>query len=271
MGRLGTVLTVATLVVVSAVVLLPFVWMVSASFRTQGDLTGNPTTLWPATITFDNYVNIWQRIPFGRQLLNTVAFAGTVTAVSVLLDAMAAYALARFQFPGRGVIFVLIIVTLMLPIQVTFVPVYNLLADLGWINSLHGLVIPRVADAFGIFFLRQAFLSVPVELEDAARIDGASEWRIFFRVMLPLTGPALLTVALFNLLANWNDLLWPLMVTTDPSMQTLPAGLALFKGEHVSDYGLLMAGALLALLPMVAVFLFVQRRFIEGIATTGLK
>lgn len=266
-----TVLTVIVLLVISFLVLLPFIWMLSASFRTQGDLTANPTSLWPTVFTLENYINIWTRIPFGRQLFNTIAFAGVVTAVSVLFDSMAAYALARYDFRGKGVLFVGILITLMLPIQVTFIPVYNLLNDLGWLNSLHGLVIPRVADAFGIFFMRQFFLGLPKDIEEAARIDGASEFGIFFRIMLPLSGSAILTIGMFNLLANWNDLLWPLMVTTDVSMQTLPAGLALFKGQHVTEYGLLMAGAILALLPMIVAFLFVQRRFIEGIATTGLK
>jgi multiple sugar transport system permease protein len=168
-------------------------------------------------------------------------------------------------------VFILIISTLMLPPQVTLIPVYNVLVDLGWVNTFRGLIVPRAADAFGIFFMRQFFLSLPKDLEDAARIDGASELRIFARVMLPLAWPAALTVGLFNLLNNWNDLLWPLVVTTRTEMRTLPAGLALFKGEHVTNYGLLMAGSVLALLPMVAAFLFVQRRFIEGIATTGLK
>lgn len=270
-GWASTVLIVLGLAAISFFVLLPLLWMVSASFRTQGDLTANPSTLWPAVFTFDNYVNIWQRIPFGRQLFNTVVFAGTVTVLSLVIDSMAAYALARFDFKGRGIVFVIIITTLMVPIQVTFIPVYNLLVDLHWLNTFHGLVVPRIADAFGIFFLRQFFLSLPKDLEDAARIDGASELRIFARIMLPLAGPAILTIAIFNLLANWNDLLWPLLVTTNADMQTLPAGLALFKGQHSTDYGLLMAGAILALAPMIVAFLIVQRRFIAGIATTGMK
>jgi multiple sugar transport system permease protein len=269
--RLRTVLIVVALVIVSVFVLLPFFWMISASFRTQGDITAHPTTLWPTPFTLQNYVNIWTSIPFAHQLLNTVAYAGVVTLVSVTFDSMAAYALARYNFPGRNIVFIAILVTLMLPIQVTFIPIYDLLVHLGWINTLQGLIVPRVADAFGIFFMRQFFLGLPKDLEDAARIDGASEFRIFFRIMLPLSGPAILTIAMFNLLANWNDLLWPLMVTTSVDMETLPAGLALFKGQHVTEYGLLMAGAVLALLPMIVAFFFVQRRFIEGIATTGMK
>ena len=270
-SRWTTAAVVVALALVSAVVLIPFVWMMSASVRTQGDLLGNPSTLWPAQLTWDNYVEVWRRIPFGRQFLNTVVFAGTTAAVSVILDSMAGYAFARFEFPGRGVLFVVVLITLMLPIQVTLIPVFQLLSDLGWINSLQGLIVPRIADAFGIFFMRQFFLSLPKDLEDAGRIDGVSEFGIWRRIMMPLAWPAVLTLGLFNLLYNWNDLLWPLVVTTDERMRTLTAGLALFKGQHSAEYGLLMAGSLLALLPMVVAFVLVQRRFIEGIATTGLK
>lgn len=268
---LGTIAVVVTLGLLCLLVLLPFVWMLSASVRTQGDLLGNPMTLWPQAFTWDNYVDVWSRIPFGRQLANTVVYAGSISVVSVVLDSMAGYAFARFEFRGRGVLFVVVLVTLMLPIQVTLIPIYQLLTDLGWVNTMHGLVVPRLADAFGIFFMRQFFLGLPRDLEDAGRVDGVSEFGIWRRIMMPLAWPAVLTLGLFNLLYNWNDLLWPLVVTTDEKMRTLTAGLALFKGQHNAEYGLLMAGAILALLPMVVAFFLVQRRFIEGIATTGLK
>lgn len=267
----AAVLLAALLAVAVAVALLPFVWMLSASLRPRGDLIANPTSLLPSVWTWENYRAIWEQIPFGRQLANTTIFAGSVAVISVTLDSMAGYALARFAFRGRTVVLVAVIAMLMLPPQVTLVPLYGVLVDLGWVNTYQGLILPRAADAFGIFFMRQFFLALPRDLEDAGRVDGASELRIYGRVMLPLAWPALLTVGLFNLLNNWNDLLWPLVVTTQTEMRTLPAGLALFKGEHVSDYGLLMAGSVLALLPMLALFFVVQRRFIEGIATTGLK
>lgn len=269
--RLGIILTVVGLAIISVVIILPFIWMLSTSFRTQADFDGNPLSLIPSTLTNQNYINIWSQIPFGRQLLNTLIYAGTVTVFSVTFDSMAGYAFARFDFPGKGILFVVVLATLMVPIQVTFIPLYSMLVNLGWINTFHGLIIPRVADAFGIFFFRQFFIGLPKDLEDAARIDGAGELRIYARIMVPLAGPAVLTIALFNLIANWNDLLWPLMVTTSTDMQTLPAGLALFRGQHVSDYGLLMAGSVLALLPMIIAFFLIQRRFIEGIATSGLK
>jgi multiple sugar transport system permease protein len=270
-GSLRRVLLYVALCGVALVMLLPFFWMLSASVRTQGDLTAHPATLWPTHWYWSNYVNIWKQIPFGRQLLNTAVFAGSVAVISVLIDSMAGYALARFDFRGRNLAFVLIIMTMMLPIQVTLIPIFRLLIDLHWIDTYQGLIVPRTADAFGIFLMRQFFFALPKDLEDAARVDGASEFRIWWQVMMPLALPAVLTLGLFNMLANWNDLLWPLIVTTDIRMETLPAGLALFKGQHVTEYGLLMAGSVLALLPMVIAFLFVQRRFIEGIATTGIK
>lgn len=270
-NRFATVGSILILAIVSVLILLPFLWMVSASLRTQGDVLSNTLTLIPNPLTFDNFTEIWNRIPLGRQFLNTVIFAGAVTLFSVTFDSAAGYALARFSFRGKNVVFVIIVVTLMLPFQVTLVPIYQQLSDLHWINTYQGLIVPRMADAFGIFFMRQFFLSIPQDLEDAARIDGASELRIWARVMMPLATPAVLTIALFNLLNNWNDLLWPLIMTTSTDMQTLSAGLALFKGEHVTEYGVLMAGSIIALLPMVIAFVIVQRRFVEGIATTGLK
>ena len=266
-----TIGIVAFLCLVSAFFILPFVWTLTTSFRTQGDLNANPLSLMPRNLTFENYFSVWQKIPFGRQLLNSIFFAGSVTLLSVIIDSMAGYAFARYDFPGKNVLFVMVLITLMVPLQVTFIPLYSFLVQLGWVNTYQGLIVPRIADAFGIFFLRQFFSAMPKDLEDAARIDGAGELRIFARIMLPLAGPAVLTIALFNLIANWNDLLWPLMVTTTSTMQTLPAGLALFRGQHVSDFGVLMAGSTLALLPMIVAFFLVQRRFIEGIATSGMK
>jgi multiple sugar transport system permease protein len=270
-STLANVITVVALTALSLLILLPFAWMISASLRTQGDLLSHPGNLWPQHFNFANYLDIWQKIPFGRQFANTLVFASVVSIGGVLLDSMAGYALARFEFRGRQFVFIAIMITLMLPIQVTFVPVYNLLIDLGWINRFQGLIVPRIADAFGIFFMRQFFIALPKDLEDAATIDGANQVRIFTRIMLPLATSALLTLLMFHFIANWNDLLWPLMVMTDNDMQTMPAGLALFKGQHTAEYGPLMAGAVMALLPIVVLFLFVQRRFIEGIATTGMK
>jgi len=269
--RLVTIVIVVVMFAISAFFLLPFAWMLTASVRTEGSLLADPATLWPTVFTLDNYSEIWRRIPFGRQLVNTVVFAGVVTVVSVTLNSMAGYALARFDFPGKNVAFLVLILTLMVPIEVTFVPLYNIISNFGWIDTYQGLIVPRMASAFGIFLMRQFFIALPKDLEDAARIDGASEIRIFLRIMWPLAKPAVLTLGMFSLLRNWNDLLWPLMVITRQDMLTLPPGLAMFKGDNLTEFGLLMAGSVVALIPMVVAFLFVQRSFIEGVATTGMK
>lgn len=270
-GTWATTIVLVLLCAVCFVILLPFTWMIGAAFRTQGDIIAHPMSLVPREVTFDNLRDIWFRLPFARQLLNTLVFAGGVTLISLVFNSMAAYALARIRFPGRTVVFVAILITMMLPFQVMMIPLYQLLADLGWINTYQGLIVPRAADAFGIFFLRQFLLTIPTEIEEAARLDNTSEFKIWWRVVMPLAMPAILTIGLFHLLGNWNDLLWPLILTTDTSMQTVSAGLAMFKGQHVTEYGLLMAGSLFALLPMVVAFVLVQRRFVESIATTGLK
>ena len=265
------VLLYVTLALAAFVVLLPVIWMILASLRPEHDILSHPADLFPSSLTGANYTAIVAGIPFARQFLNTVVFAGSVAVCSLFFDSMTGYALARLDFPGRRLLFGAVVVFLMLPSQVTLVPVYQLLAHLHLVNTLPGLIIPRATNAFGIFFMRQFFLSIPNDMSEAARIDGAGEFRIFWRVVLPLATPALLTLGLFHLMYNWNDLLWPLVLTSDASMQTLPAGLALFMGQHVVQYGLLMAGATMAMIPMLVAFVFVQRRFIEGIATTGLK
>jgi multiple sugar transport system permease protein len=269
--RLLKVTTFLVLLLVAFVILLPLIWTLLTSLKLETDIVRYPPALWPRSFTFEHYRDIWHRIPFARLFLNTVVFAGGVTLISLTLDSMTAYALARLDFPGRDFLFVLVLVTMMLPFQVTLIPLFSLLSNFNWIDTHQGLIVPRATNAFGIFFLRQFFLSIPRDLEDAARMDGASEFRIYRQVVLPLAVPALLTLGLFHFMYNWNDLLWPLIVTTNSSMQTLPAGLALFMGEHVIEYGLLMAGSMLALLPMVILFLMIQRKFVEGIATTGFK
>lgn len=264
-------LTAIAGIVIALAMLLPIIWMAFTAFKPESDIVTFPPTLWPRELTLEHFVDVWDRIPFAQLYLNTIIFAGSVTLISLLFDSMAAYALARLEFRGRGLVTVLILVLLMLPFQVTLIPLYDMLNSIGLTNTLPGMIIPRMTNAFGIFFLRQFFLSLPKDLEEAARVDGASEWRIYWRVIMPLARPALLTLGLFHFQYNWNDLLWPLIMSADVESATLPAGLALFMGQHVVEYGLLMAGSLLALLPVIAFFLLIQRSFVAGIATTGLK
>ena len=269
--RAWRIMTLVAVLAIAAVMLLPLVWMVATSFKPEADIVKFPPSLLPDQVTLQHYLDVWDRIPFARLYVNTIIFAGGVTLISLLLDSMCAYALARLEFPGRNLVFVAILVMLMLPFQVTLIPLYDLLVGLGWTNSLQGLIIPRATNAFGIFFLRQFLLSLPRDLEEAARIDGASEFRIYRTIIMPLAAPALLTLGLFHFMYNWNDLLWPLIVNQDQARQTLPAGLALFMGQHVVEYGILMAASVLALIPVVLFFLVIQRRFVEGIATTGIR
>lgn len=263
-------IAVAALAIAFAV-LLPIIWVLLASFRPEQDIVTSPPTLWPRAFTLANYREIWHAIPFAGLYRNTVVFAGSVTVISLFFDSMAAYALARLEFKGRGAIFVIILIMLMLPFQITLIPLYDLLNHLGLVNTFAGMIVPRATNAFGIFFLRQFFLALPRDMEEAARIDGASEWRIYWQIVLPLARPALLTLGLFHFQYNWNDLLWPLIMTSNNSHATLPAGLSLFMGQHVTQYGMLMAGAVLSLLPVILLFLLIQRSFVQGIATTGIK
>lgn len=269
--RAWRVIALVSVLAIAGVMLLPLIWMVATSFKPEADIVKFPPTLFPDRLTIDHYLDVWRRIPFARLYVNTIVFAGGVTLISLLLDSMTAYALARLQFRGRNLVFVAILVMLMLPFQVTLIPLYDLLVSLGWTNTLQGLIVPRATNAFGIFFLRQFLLSLPRDLEEAARIDGASEFQIYRRVIMPLAAPALLTLGLFHFMYNWNDLLWPLIINQDQARQTLPAGLALFMGQHVVEFGILMAASVLALIPVVLFFLVIQRRFVEGIATTGMK
>jgi multiple sugar transport system permease protein len=251
--------------------LAPFVWMISGSFRSEADLYQNPASLFPTNATLHGYIGVWQQLPFLRLLLNSFVFAGVTTALTVLFDSMCAYALARLNFVGRNVCFVLVIATLMVPFQVTLIPVFIQLFHLGWLNTYQGLVIPRATSAFGIFLFRQFFMSIPRDLDEAARIDGAGHWRIYWRVILPLAKPAIATVAILNFTNLWNDLLWPLVITSSNDMLTLPAGLTLFGGQHVTDHAILLAGATISLLPIAIGFFFAQKYFVAGVSTTGLK
>jgi len=226
----------------------------------------------PTEWTLDNLSRIFTELPLARLLLNSFVFAGGVTVCAIVFDSLAAYALARIDFRGRKVLLIAIIASLMIPFQATLIPVYQLVAELGWINTYQGLIAPRAADAFGIFLLRQFFLALPRDLDNAARIDGAGEFRIFRSIVLPNVVPALMTLGVFTFVNNWNDLLWPLVFTNQAEMGTITSGLTLLTGPGgIIPYGVMMAGSLIAVVPLVIGFLFVQRRFIDNIATTGLK
>lgn len=271
--RVGLGFSYLALILVTILMLFPLIIVVLVSF-TPNEITQTwPPKLIPSAFTLDNYTDLFGRLPIGRELLNTIVFAGAVTIISVFFDSLAAYGLSRVDFKGRGVLLGVLIATMMIPGMALLIPVYKLLADMGLVNSYLGIIIPRMADVGGIFLLRQFFISIPKDLDNAARIDGAGEFRIFAQIVLPNSIPAILTVGMFNFMGNWNDLLWPLIMTSRPETRTITAGLAMLTGHgsSVTPYGVVMAGALISALPLLIVFFFVQKRFVEGIAMTGMK
>lgn len=265
-------LLVVVVTVLTLIMLLPVLVIVFTAFKPTAEVNAFPPTLVPSSWTFANFSRIFTDLPFARLLLNSFVFAGGVTAFALLFDSLAAYALARLDFRGNRLLLTAIVASLMIPFQATLIPVYQLVAHLGLVNTFPGMIAPRAADAFGIFFLRQFFISLPRDLDNAARIDGASELRIFRSIVLPNAVPALMTLAIFTFVNNWNDLLWPLVFTTTPDMGTITSGLTLLTGPSgIVPYGTMMAGSLIAVLPLAILFLLMQRRFIESVATTGLK
>jgi len=251
--------------------IFPFIWMFFTSLKPEASVVVYPPTLLPNQWTFEAYINIWKRIPYARFFMNSIIFAGGVTIIELFLDSLTAYSLSRLRYPGRDFLFIIILIALMLPFQVSFVPLYVTVVKFNLVNTYAGLIIPRATNAFGIFLLRQFFITQPRELDEAARIDGASEFFIYRRIILPLSKPVLSTLAVFHFTYNWNDFLWPMLITSSTEMRTLPAGLALFVGQHVVEYAVVMAGATLALLPLFIAFIFAQQYFVKGIAMTGLK
>jgi multiple sugar transport system permease protein len=254
------------------VVMAPFVWMVLGSLKPDAELRQVPPTWWPQQASLDNYAELFSRLNFGQFFFNSTAVAVVVTIGNLVFCAAVGYALAMLEFRGKNVLFALIMGTLMIPGVVTFVPLFVLVANLGLVNTLPGLMLPFLVAPFGVFLMRQFMLGLPKDLLDAARVDGAGELRIFFRVFLPLCGPALATLGILTFLGSWNNFLWPLVVAQTEDTYTLPVALALYStGQNATQYGLLLAGATIVVLPVLIVFMVFQRRFIQGIATTGLK
>lgn len=266
-------LSYVALALVTFLMIFPLIIVVIVSFTPNAVTQTWPPKIIPSAWTLDNYTSLFQRLPVGRELLNTIVFAGAVTIISVFFDSLAAYGLSRVDFKGRGILLAVLIATMMIPGMALLIPVYKLLGSMGLVNSYLGIIIPRMADVGGIFLLRQFFISIPKDLDNAARIDGAGEFRIFAQIILPNAVPAILTVGMFNFMGNWNDLLWPLIMTSKPETRTITAGLAMLTGHgsSVTPYGVVMAGALISALPLLIVFFFVQKRFVEGIAMTGMK
>lgn len=261
----------AALIAGSAVTLFPLFWMVSASLMASGEATTLPPHLVPHAATLAQYRELFVRLNLGRAFFSSTVVASLVTIFSVLFNSMAGYAFARLRFPGRERTFGLLLIALVIPPQVGMLPLFLLMKALHLVNSYWGAIIPSLATVFGIFLIRQFMLSVPQELLEAARIDGASEWRIYWSVVMPLARPILATLATFMFMSTWNDFMWPLIVLSDQSHYTLPVAVANLSGEHVQDVELMMASSVLTVLPVLILFIVLQRYYIAGIMAGSVK
>jgi len=268
------------LVLIPATIILifPFVWLIVTSVETSGEALHFPPILVPHVLRLRNYPDALNAAPFGRFFLNSGIVAVTTVVSNLVLCSLAGYAFARFRFLGRGLLFVVIMATLMVPFQVTMIPQFiitkwlgtHVLAGVG-INHIGALIVPNAASAFGVFFLRQFFRTLPIEYEESARVDGAGRLKVLWKIVLPLSVPALATLAALTFLDSWNSFLWPLIAVNSTSQMTLPLGLATFQGAHQTEWPLLMAGNLMSLAPMLVIFFVAQRYFIRSVAATGLS
>lgn len=264
---------VLSLVALSMVV--PFMWMVTTSLKTPGTEFSYPPQIIPTEFNFGQYDRLFNNLPFVKYFLNTAFITLMTVGGQLIICSLAAYGFARLRFMGRDTIFVLYLTTMMIPFQITLIPLYLIITQLGWVNSYQGLIVPGISSTFGIFLLRQSFLTIPRDYQDAARIDGANEWQIFSRVFIPLNVPTLVTLAVLAFMGTWTDLLWPLLIARSEDLRTLELGLAYFNARPNAfaqpNWSLLMAGAVVVMLPVLLVYLFAQRYFVQGIAMSGVK
>jgi multiple sugar transport system permease protein len=264
-GRLGLY---AALMLGSVIMLMPFLVMLVVSLFPNEAFLARRFPL--DEITLSNYIQTFRVLPFGRYFLNSSIVAIAVTILQILISSLAAFAFARLRFRGREVIFVLYLVTLMIPSQVTLIPNFLIVKSFGWYDTYLALTVPLLFSAFSTFLLRQFYRGIPLDLDEAARMDGASSWRIWWRVIVPLSWPVMGALAIFTFQATWNDFLWPLVVTGSENMRTIPVGLAYFVGQYTTAWNLLMAGSVIALLPVLVIYLLAQKTFVQGITLTGM-
>ena len=274
--RLLETIGIYAFIIFGAVTMLaPFLWMVTTSLKTAGEVFSYQKPWWydwvPTSFVWQNYVKAFHVVPFARFYLNSIFVVLLTTLGSVSTSALAAYAFARLRFPGRENIFFAYLATMMIPGAVTMIPVFILLQQLGWIDTYKAVILPGIFTAYGTFMLRQFFLTLPKDLEDAAKIDGCSYFGIFWRILLPLSKPALATLTTFTFMGCWMNFMWPLVVLNSHEKFTLPVGLAYFQSLHHTDWTLLMAGSVMMILPILVLFVFNQRYFVEGIKLTGIK
>ncbi len=265
------ILVNAVLLLLVVLTALPFLFMAFSAFKPNSEIFGEPITLFPRDWTILNMQDLLATVPFARWFINTVIVAVLGTILTVTLSSLAGFAFAKYDFWGKNVLFTLMLVTILIPFQVLLVPQFQIIRTLGWFNTYQALIVPGAVSAFGIFLMRQYTISLPNELLDAARVDGASEFTIWWRVIFPLVRPGLAVLAILSFTNNWNDFFWPLIVTTEPSMFVINLGIASLVGPYDYQYGILLSGALLASLPVIIVFLFFQRQFLEGLTAGAVK
>ncbi len=270
-GRVGKMLLYILLLLSGLVMIVPFAWMVSTSLKSGEYVMSMPPQLIPKSPTLDSYRRIFEIYPVGRMLFNSLLVASLTTLGQLVTCSMAAYAFARLKFRGQNAIFLLYLATLMVPFQVTITPLFIMMRIFGWINTYQGLILPGVFSAFGTFLLRQSFLTIPTEYEEAAYIDGASPLTIFWRIILPLSKPALATLSVFAFMGSWNSFMWPLFIVREETLMTLPVGLATLQGRWLTEWNLVMAGAVITVLPMLFLYLFAQKYLVQGYVMSGLK
>jgi multiple sugar transport system permease protein len=272
LSRVGRLLAYLILTVLAVSMAVPLLWMISTSLKDNQAVFAVPPTWVPTPPQWSNYAQVFQVVPFALFGFNSLKISSLATLGTLVSCSMAAFAFARLRFPGRGLLFAVLLSVLMIPSQVTLIPVYYVMAQLGWINTHYPLIVPSwFGNAFGIFLLRQFFLTLPQELMDAAKIDGCTPYGVYARIWLPLAKPALATLAILTFINSWNDFLSPLIYLNDQSMMTIPVGLASFQGLHNADWGPLMAAAFMGCVPMIVLFVAGQRYFVQGIVLSGLK
>jgi len=268
--KIGVALSYFFLSILAVIFLVPMVWMIGTSLKLPQEVFSVPPRVFGNELQWQNYIRSWTSMPFNRFLFNSLFVGITSTFVTVFGSAMAAYAFSRIQFKGRDTLFMVYIATLMIPVQVTIVPLFIVMRDLRWIDTYQALILPVSFTAFGTFLIRQFFLTIPFDFEDSARIDGASRLTLFLRIMLPLGKSSLVTLAIFNFVTQWKNFLWPLIVVNRTSMMTIPLGLDRFQGQFGTQWHLLMAATTISILPGLIIFLFLQKQLADGIALSGL-
>ena len=269
--NVSTIVTYTALVLGSVTMIFPFLWMLLTSFKTQSEAMAIPPKILPSGWELTNFFTALQSLPFTNLYLNTGLMILFRVICAVVFSSMAGYAFAKLNFPGKNLLFGLVLMQMMLPSQIFIIPQYQMLAKMGATNSIFALVFPGLVSAFGTFFLRQAYMGIPNEIAEAAYLDGCNKWQTFVKVMLPLTGPSMAALAIFTAVFAYADLMWPLICNTDLNMMTLSAGLSTLNGQYTTNFPVLMAGSLLAMIPMVILYLIFQKQFIQGIAMTGGK